>query len=580
MNIVKENSPGTMVCVLIIGIWLGLIMHIPFYNLGGSGFTLPQNIMTWIVVAVLCCSILIFNSGKRIIVTPLLSILIAAAVFMTIPLLWSESSIATGSAAARYCGLWGGVIFYFCLLQVSFTEKTKSTILWLIVLSATVECSVVLQTLFLPGTLSTTTLRLYMDNGRGALGTFQQVNVTSSWLATGLAAQMTLLCTGIPAPNTTKRNQRSNAIKMAVSTIILVTLYACIILTRSRTGWLGGILCYLMFCLVQPVLFKNRHISSLNVFILLLAPPAGIVTGLMLLDCTMVQAISHTASNHQRLLTLKETWQMIMLHPFKGWGPGAFRTAFQTFMASHFANNPSHELMGHPHNELFYVWFEGGIIALMGYLLLLLAIGWLILCRTDIQRRMMGIIILPIMLHTWTEFPFYYSAVHFVVLLILVALIDLSGRPDDIGVAISDRVRSAFIFTRFAMVFMSICVVLWLFKAFITESVLCHFEDGTLDEPDRIARITPPPLTAERYSHDLNLLNLVHYYSTGDKKLLRSYLRINSQWLLQHPEPDDYDNQIKVLRVIGQTEDAEKYRISANHLFPWDPRFSGEDSTE
>lgn len=130
------------------------------------------------------------------------------------------------------------------------------------------------------------------------------------------------------------------------------------------------------------------------------------------------------------------------------------------------------------------------------------------------------------------------------------------------------------------MVFMSICIVLWLFKAFITESVLCHFEDGTLDEPDRIARITPPPLTAERYSHDLNLLNLVHYYSTGDKKLLRSYLRINSQWLLQHPEPDDYDNQIKVLRVIGQTEDAEKYRISANHLFPWDPRFSGEDDTE
>lgn len=580
MNIMKNNHPDTVVCVVIIGIWLSIIMHIPFYNLGGSGFTLPQNIMTWIVVTVLCCGILIFNSGERVIVTPLLSILITGSVFMTIPLLWSESMIATSYAAARYCGLWGGILFYFCLLQVRFTEKTKRTLLWFIVLSATVECGVVLQTLFLPETLNTTSLRLYMDNGRGALGTFQQVNVTASWLVTGLAAQMILLCTGIPVSQKIQRRHWSTAIKITLSTIILVALSACIILTRSRIGWLSGILCYLMICLGLPALLKNRHLSSLNVFILLLAPPTGIVTGLMLLDCTMVQAISHTASNHQRLLTLQETWQMIMLHPFKGWGAGAFRTTFQLFMASHFANNPSHELMGHPHNELLYIWFEGGVIALTGYLLILLAIGWLILSRPDIQRKITGIIILPIMLHTWTEFPLYYSAAHFVVLLILLALMDLSGRTGDIGFAIPNRVRPVFIFTRFAMVFVSACIVLWLIKAFTTESLLCHFEDGTLDEPDRIVQITPPPLIAERYSHDLILLNLVHYYGTGDKKILRNYLRINSKWLLQHPEPDDYDNQIRVLRVIGQTEDAEKYRMSASHLFPWDPRFSGDNHAQ
>lgn len=566
----KKYCSVTTFFISVSGVWLVILMHIPFYNLGGSGFSLPQNIMTWIVVAILCGGTLLINPVKKIVVTPFMISLITGSVLMTVPLLWAEDPVAAGGAMGRFCGLWAGVFFYFCLLQVNFTEKSVRILLWFITLSAMVEGCIVLQTLYLPWTLSETSFRLYTDNGRGSLGTFQQVNVTASWLATGLAAQMVLCFTAKNEFAIRSVCPGSCSVKLAVSVIILTFLAACIVLTTSRTGWLGGVLGYLV---VISILVKKGRILSVQGLVLLLAPLGGIVTGTMLLESTVAQAIAHTGSNHQRLLTLKETLEMIMQHPFRGWGVGTFRTAFQNYMASHFVSNPSHELMGHPHNEALYLWFEGGIIALAGYLLIMLVTAWLIFSRPSIQRRIMGVILLPIMLHTLTEFPLYYSAAHFVVLLILLAALDLTGRPIHPGFAISVRMKPVFNFAVFSIVLASTCSALWLIKAFTTESMLSHFEDGTLKNPENITQIIAPPLTGERYWHDLNLLNLVHYYATGNQKWLKDYLRINTQWLRHHPEPDDYDNQIQVLSVTGQTETAEKYRIYASRLFPWDSRF-------
>ncbi len=553
------------------GLWLAILMHMPLYNLGGSGFVLPQNIITWGVAAFLCGGILSFSRLNQIVITPFLLAFITGAACMTIPLLWSENQDAAYGASARICGLWAGVLLYFCLLQIRFTQKTIRTFLWFITLSATIEGCIVLQALFLPNTLGETSFRLYTENGRGSLGTFQQVNVTASWLATGFAAQMLLLITSEENAHKAAWNSVLSMIKLTLSSLTLVVLAGCIVLTCSRIGWIGGALSYLLFLLV---LLKSRRLISVQGITLIMSPLVGVVTGLKLLEGTVAQAIAHTGSNYQRLLTLKETLKMIMLHPFKGWGMGTFRIDFQDYMASHFVSNPSLGVMGHPHNELLYIWFEGGVIALAGYLLVMLAIVWMIINRPGNQRRMTGILLLPVMLHTWTEFPLYYSAAHFVVLLVLIAAIDLSGRAASSGFRMTGKMGTVFSVARYSMLLASACIVLWLVKAFHTESLLSHFEEGTLKNPESITQINAPLLTRERYLHDLNLLNLVHYYSTGEKKWLRNYLTFNAQWIRSHPDADDYDNQIQVLRVIGKSNSAERCRITASRLFPWDPRFS------
>ncbi|THD47443.1 hypothetical protein ERD95_15005 [Enterobacteriaceae bacterium ML5] len=561
------------VFISVSGAWFLILMHLPLYNLGGSGFILPQNILTWVIVAVLCGIIISMNTRRSIIFTPFLALLIFASVLMTIPLLWSADPVTESSSIARFIGLWAGVFFYFCLLQLRFTEKMLQTCLWFIALSAMVEGGIVLQTLFLPGTLSETGLQFYINNGLSAAGTFQQVNVTASWLATGLVAQLVLILRDRSDVGKTCRYNGLRYVRPALSAIITTMLSACIVLTRSRVGWLGGSLCYLIISLCLLSSKKKHSPHAGKTLVLVFAPLVGTALGLMLLDGTPAQAISHDASNYQRLLTLKETWQMIMLLPFKGWGGGTYQEAFQRYMASHFVNNPSHELMEHPHNELLYVWFEGGVIALLGYLFIMLGICRLCLRGLSMQRCTLGTTLIPIFLHTGTEFPLYYSAAHFVVLLILLVLLDQPGGTRQAAFTLPDKMRSVSILIRITAVLVSICIILWLIKAFYMAHLLSHFEDGTLDKPDKIVQMTPPSLTRERYLHDLNLLNLVHYYGSGNQKFLNNYVLTNTEWLKHHPEPDDYDNQIRVLRVVGQPERAEIYRQAAKQLFPWDQRF-------
>ena len=99
---------------------------------------------------------------------------------------------------------------------------------------------------------------------------------------------------------------------------------------------------------------------------LFLLPLFGGLAGILLLDTSLSASLSeHDGSNTQRWTVLKYTAEMIMQPPWRGWGMGMFKGEFQRFMAS-LPQNPSHEIMGHPHNEVLYQWFEGGVVALAG----------------------------------------------------------------------------------------------------------------------------------------------------------------------------------------------------------------------
>ncbi|VTR25979.1 Lipid A core - O-antigen ligase and related enzymes [Serratia fonticola] len=91
----------------------------------------------------------------------------------------------------------------------------------------------------------------------------------------------------------------------------------------------------------------------------------------------------------------------------------------------------------HPHNELLLWWVEGGLIALLGMLILVWA-GLKLVARSrlrDMQAFSYGkasagealalcVALLPIALHSQTEYPFYLSALHWLVFLLLLAMLD------------------------------------------------------------------------------------------------------------------------------------------------------------
>lgn len=563
--------------IIISGIWLTLLLHLPLFNSGGDGFILPQNILTWMVVTCMCCSA-IFSVNSLKICFPRTSMLLLISVFlMTLPVLWARSSDLIYESVQRFMGMWGGVFFYTCLLQMRFNERMRWYIIFFIVLSACIESLIVLQELFYPQTLDSVRSQFIEHNGRGALGTFQQVNVTASWIATGLASCLSLaypLCIR-RYPSDDSKSAKRNVFSLygIFYSLAIILLTATLVLTQSRTGWLGGGLCCLILYVLIAKALRGGNSFNINGCLIIFAPLAGILTGLLMMNVTASQAMAqHAGSNHQRLLTLKITWEMIRIHPFTGWGIGSYRLAFQKYLASHFNPNPSRELMAHPHNELLYVWFEGGIVALTGIIVAMVAALRLLLCQKDGDGFLRWTILIPVMIHTQLEFPLYYSASHFIILLLIMAVLEpqkvFSSVLNKPGLSSTARCVLYSAATGFTCI-----ILLWLGSILRLENTLSRFEENLLAEPQDIARMYIPPLSGLRYNHDMKTLHLINFYDNHQLKEIDEYIIDNERWLKLHPDPDDYNYQIEALNFLGHIKEAEVYRQHAVSLFPWDMRF-------
>ncbi len=537
---------------------------------------LPQNILTWMVVTILCAVICILYRRRMLVITPFFFCLVIGAILLTAPLLWKTQPFYLWGALPRIIGLWGGVFFYFCLLQLRLTIMVFRVILWCVTLSALAESLIVFQSLFFQETLSVVGRLFRAAYGRQALGTFQQVNVTASWLATGLSVLMAIVF------GHRKKQLYGRHIAISVLASGMLAILSCsLVLTASRVGWLAGGLCYLIsaVCAIRSV--KAHTLSYSNGLILLLAPVVGVIAGMVFIDRPLTQAIAHTSSNTQRLLTLRVTWQMIMLHPLSGWGLGSFRNTFQNYMALNFSPNPSAELMGHPHNELLYVWFEGGLVALAGFLLIAYAILRLLCCRPDMHRLMSWSMLIPVLLHTQTEFPLYYSAAHFITLLFFLAMLDTGNGRHRIKFYVATLFIQMLPVMRCIVGLLGAGIIVWLLRVMNTGFILSYFETDALTTPNDITHISPPVMTRARFSRDLNLLQLTRFYVSRDTTYLMKFIAVNAEQMKEHPAPDDYDNHIRVLIFLGEPVQAEAFRLSAHRLFPWDHRFTpnGENNS-
>ncbi|UBU94615.1 MULTISPECIES: hypothetical protein [Edwardsiella] len=95
-------------CSLILLCYLLLVMHLYWPNSGGMGLSLPFNILAWISMALAGLMILLLRREKRVIRVAALPWLLAGAILLTLPLLWSPLP-AQQNAWLRIAGLWGGL---------------------------------------------------------------------------------------------------------------------------------------------------------------------------------------------------------------------------------------------------------------------------------------------------------------------------------------------------------------------------------------------------------------------------------------------------------------------------------------
>ncbi|BEM35109.1 membrane protein [Serratia marcescens] len=546
------KAPAIAVLTLLL-IWMAVILPVYYPNMGGDGLALPQNILAWSIMALttLIVTFTVCLGRARLSLTPTARLLLLGIAVLALPLLYTRPEWRE-DALWRCAGLLGGWLFYVACLQLRLTARQRNLLLYGLLFAVSVQALLAALQLFAP------TLAWVSPNGSRVYGVFQQPNVLGSFIATGLALALWLLLAPLSTP--TRRQLPLLALLTAFS--------ALLVLIQSRAAWLGGALAAAL--LLWRFARQSPAASRWAGGALLL----GVALGLMGLFTGQQELIAREGSNYSRLTMLQDTLSMILAKPLLGWGYGGFEYSFAHFRLQAMPWREVLEVAGHPHNEILLWWVEGGLPALAGIVLVFIA-GALLLKRAWQRDREqpagarvgLFLVLLPMLVHTQLEYPFYLSAPHWLAFLLLLALLDGqtgAPRPLSFAKALSLPVATA------AVGVLVMAVFAWQGRMALTQS-----ERTMLATIDSIEQMPAPAawIYRERKTFDEQSHSLLVYNQTRDDALLTGYRQWADAYLQRRIDANVYATLIMILRYQGAQAEADARQREAAFLFSRDMRF-------
>ncbi|RJF58662.1 polymerase [Serratia inhibens] len=551
-------------------LFIPLAIYLP--NPGGIGLALPFNLLVYGGGALLMGICWRATPLRRVVITPTCRAIIAVCLLLVLPVIFTRPEWQS-TAIWRLAGLCAGAAFYFTWLQVRMTARQRHAVLYVILSAAAVQALIVLLQLFAPAIAQS-----WIPSGNPrAFGMFQQPNVLASFIATGLAlAQAAFVLPGFHL-----LNPRAECWRRRALAVVLLLLPMVLVWVQSRTGWLAGALVLGLFVLC----FCRRYPQVIAIASLLMA--GGTLVGVLVLWWGSelggaLRYASHAGSNHARYTMLRDTLAMIAEKPLLGWGYGGFEYSFQHFRINQTPPTAVTEIARHPHNELLLWWVEGGVVALLGMLLLVWA-GIKLLARArwhDKRTFACGkasagealalcVALLPITLHSQTEYPFYLSALHWLVFLLLLAMLDrLVGPRLGAGCGLKPW--------RLPMLALSLAALFVMATGFYSARVLTQAERGGLQDMRQVEALPgwASWMHDDRLQFDRQLAGLLAFNRTRDEQRLETYAQWAQRYLNHRIDKNVYANLLVILYQQQQYVRADELRYEAALLFPHDRRFA------
>ena len=258
---------------------------------------------------------------------------------------------------------------------------------------------------------------------------------------------------------------------------------------------------------------------------------------------------------------------MIKNNPIFGTGYGNFLSAFRHHYAKRKSDDPSLQTIGnsnmdHPHNELLFWTVEGGILPLVG--LLIMAGGFLNMIWRVKQKKAWAIlgILLPILIHTQLELPFYISLVHWIIFIFIIYLID-----SEFGNHFETKVSFSSIF-RFLSFVIPVVVTVYMGTTLKTASVITQFERTGYKDPSLLVSIVNPYSWQKKYETLIMKLNLNIAKKTKNTEKLNDYIEWAERYVDHSPYLFIYYDLATAYEALGDGEKAwEVYRY-AQYLYP------------
>ncbi len=521
-------------------------------NIGGYGLQLPFNNTVWLTTLLfISCGLFAgVQQGHWLFPNNAVHyVLLLAALFS--PLIWPSSQF--DPVFARILCLVAGLFFMLALSQYFPTPETHRILLFIILLSVLLQAIIgTLQIMSLDWFISTKSAR--------PTGGFQQPNLFASYLATGIIIALWLLIRfPLPRPGTPRIGWLS---------VIYLTLFLsclCLFLALSRTGIIG--VCGALFLLLLQPKPINKRWLMIGLIVMVLADlTAGIYVEL---SETETRSSATIANNTPREGLWQVSWRLFTDHPLTGVGLGNFATSYAEARAQLFLDtgllavkNPDH-----PHNELLFWAVEGGLIPLLGmvvFSLLFLKRLW-----STSKENFFGFcaLLFPMLLHCMTEFPFYYSAAHWLVFVALFFCAEATGQPlKSYPIKFPFLVKSLAASSLIAGTAFFITNLHTLSKIVETGQRLADQNQSKPLEP--LTQVHNAVVFNQQIIHISQIARYRWAITTRSEAELRQFLAWGWQFSTKIVREETFERMLVAAKVLNDEQEIEKVSRRAHWLFP------------
>lgn len=531
-------------------ILLNVIVLIPLPNMGGQGLKLPINLLSWTFIGLITFWVMLTSKSERINLPKGFYLIFLGAAFWSMPLVFTPHRAWRIDSSPHVMALWGLIFLWLMLSQIKLTRQQGRRWLEIIVISAFAQAGYGLLQAF-----------HQLDNvfvGVRPYGSFQQVNVLSSFLATGASALFWLMITA--------DNKRRHL--TIFSSLMLFTLAFVLYLAQSRAGMIGFVSAIMILTVTNKksirtcfvplfVIFSGFIIAYLwqhNYFQFLgVAVPDGL------------DIVDKTGSNNQRAAILKNTLLMIIAHPLMGVGYGGFEKSFAD-MALLQGGPFISESLTHPHNELLYAWSEGGLLAILGIVIIIFAMITL-LYKSSRNGKWAGIALLtPIAVHMNLEYPLYQSVFHSIIIIFIFFIFTVNEGNE------AKFNSSAQSLWRYVGALYGCFLILFMVSGLITEIRMTKIEQLRLQpfifSSNSLDSLPNTLSQRSRLDYDEHISLLLKYNITHNKAYLLDFMTWSDEYLNIHNDANVYASKIAISYALNQHDKANEICNRAVVLFP------------
>ncbi|PKF61731.1 O-antigen polymerase [Psychromonas sp. psych-6C06] len=534
---------------------MGLGAHYFQHNQGGSGLELAQNNVVWIFFSTLIgIGLWKVTEAQKIFYSRLTIVFLIACILFLIPVFYPNNALAEQSYT-RLIGLFAGFLLFVSLQQMRFNAVFLQRLLLLIVLAGFLQaCYSLMQDYLLP-----------VDNifgydvGYGRpYGIFQQPNVLASFMATTLILAGYLL-------------QQIECKKLQAFLLLTVMLNIwVIVVTISRVAYLGGAISLLLF--IPWAWHNNRR----KLVLFLIAILLGIGCGTLKHDMLKIRSghMENITQDNKRVVKYTHSLSMIAEKPLIGSGYGSFEKAYLESYAQRVKNgevpaNSQH--LTHPHNDTLFWAVEGGIVPITAILLLI--IGFLSTLKGFGLKKALSLLalVVPIALHTQTEYPLYHSALHWLVLIVLVFYIDSEHKKNE-----EQQFRPTFALRIFALL-IPIFTAIFMLSNLYTIAKITTYERSKNPDINLLMDIVNPLVFQDRFDFHLSHFRLAIAVQTDNKEEIQSVITWTEKTLEKTPKSFFYVILYLAYQHNSQPEKAKQILDYARYLYPRDKQLANID---